>query len=201
MSAGRALSLWIFPWQLPYNWGKSTEKPQSGYNIHITKKHTHTHTCTHVRPHTYTYATTHSHTHTQMPTLHTHSPIPHTHTHSLIPHTHTCPHTHTLAHTTHTHTHTHTHAHTHTNPHTHTHINFQLHKMLGLFLTEQLLAFQKELRCVQLVMEPCNCMLLLKHGCAEVCLFVSVTCYGVLTHLYLALADLTQGKKKKRGNI
>jgi len=29
-SAGRALSLRVIPWHLPYNWGKSTEKPQSG---------------------------------------------------------------------------------------------------------------------------------------------------------------------------
>jgi len=29
-SAGRALSLRVWPWHLPYNWGKSTEKPQSG---------------------------------------------------------------------------------------------------------------------------------------------------------------------------
>jgi len=28
-SAGRALSLRVLPWHLPYNWGKSTEKPQS----------------------------------------------------------------------------------------------------------------------------------------------------------------------------
>ena len=29
-SAGRAPSLRGIPWHLPYNWGKSTEKPQSG---------------------------------------------------------------------------------------------------------------------------------------------------------------------------
>jgi len=29
-SAGGAPSLWVLFWQLPYNWGKSTEKPQSG---------------------------------------------------------------------------------------------------------------------------------------------------------------------------
>jgi hypothetical protein len=29
-SAGRAPSLRVLPWHLPYNWGKSTEKPQSG---------------------------------------------------------------------------------------------------------------------------------------------------------------------------
>jgi len=29
-SADRAQSLWVIPWHLPYNWGKSTEKPQSG---------------------------------------------------------------------------------------------------------------------------------------------------------------------------
>ena len=28
-SAGRAPSLRVLPWHLPYNWGKSTEKPQS----------------------------------------------------------------------------------------------------------------------------------------------------------------------------
>jgi len=28
--AGRAPSLRVKPWHLPYNWGKSTEKPQSG---------------------------------------------------------------------------------------------------------------------------------------------------------------------------
>jgi len=32
---------------LPYNWGKSTEKPQSEYSIHITKTPTQTHTHTH----------------------------------------------------------------------------------------------------------------------------------------------------------
>jgi len=30
-SAGRAPSLWVIPWHLSYNWGKSTEKPQSGW--------------------------------------------------------------------------------------------------------------------------------------------------------------------------
>ena len=30
-SAGRALFLRLIPWHLPYNWGKSTEKPQWGY--------------------------------------------------------------------------------------------------------------------------------------------------------------------------
>jgi len=29
-SAGRAPSLRVIPWHLPYNWGKITEKPQSG---------------------------------------------------------------------------------------------------------------------------------------------------------------------------
>jgi len=29
-SAGRAPSVQVIPWHLPYNWGKSTEKPQSG---------------------------------------------------------------------------------------------------------------------------------------------------------------------------
>jgi len=29
-SAGRALSWLVIPWHLPYNQGKSTEKPQSG---------------------------------------------------------------------------------------------------------------------------------------------------------------------------
>ena len=29
-SAGRAPSLGVIPWHLPYNWGKSTEKPQLG---------------------------------------------------------------------------------------------------------------------------------------------------------------------------
>jgi hypothetical protein len=29
-SAGRAPCLRVIPWHLPYNWGKSTEKPQSG---------------------------------------------------------------------------------------------------------------------------------------------------------------------------
>jgi len=29
-SGGLAPSLRILPWHLPYNWGKSTEKPQSG---------------------------------------------------------------------------------------------------------------------------------------------------------------------------
>jgi len=28
-SVGRAPSLRVLPWHLPYNWGKSTEKPQS----------------------------------------------------------------------------------------------------------------------------------------------------------------------------
>jgi len=30
-SADCAPSLRVIPWHLPYNWGKSTEKPQSGY--------------------------------------------------------------------------------------------------------------------------------------------------------------------------
>jgi hypothetical protein len=30
-SAVRAPFLRVLPWHLPYNWGKSTEKPQSGY--------------------------------------------------------------------------------------------------------------------------------------------------------------------------
>jgi len=29
-SADRAPSLRVIPWRLPYNWGKSTEKPHSG---------------------------------------------------------------------------------------------------------------------------------------------------------------------------
>jgi len=29
-SAGRTPSWRVIPWHLPYNWGKSTEKPQSG---------------------------------------------------------------------------------------------------------------------------------------------------------------------------
>jgi len=29
-NAGRTPSLWVTPWHLPYNWGKSTENPQSG---------------------------------------------------------------------------------------------------------------------------------------------------------------------------
>jgi len=29
-SVGRAPSLRVIPWHLPYNWGKSMEKPQSG---------------------------------------------------------------------------------------------------------------------------------------------------------------------------
>jgi hypothetical protein len=29
-NVGRAPSLWVLPWHLPYNWAKSTEKPQSG---------------------------------------------------------------------------------------------------------------------------------------------------------------------------
>jgi len=29
-SAGRAPSLRVIHWHLPYNWGKGTEKPQSG---------------------------------------------------------------------------------------------------------------------------------------------------------------------------
>ena len=29
-SAGRAPSLWVILWHFPYNWGKSTEKPQLG---------------------------------------------------------------------------------------------------------------------------------------------------------------------------
>jgi hypothetical protein len=40
-SAGRALSLQVLPRHLPYKWGKSTEKPQSKYSMHITKS-THT---------------------------------------------------------------------------------------------------------------------------------------------------------------
>jgi len=32
-SAGRVPSLRVIPWHLPYNWGKSKEKPQSGYLI------------------------------------------------------------------------------------------------------------------------------------------------------------------------
>jgi len=46
--AGRAPSLRVLPLYLPYNWGKSTEKPQSGwekpqseYSTHITKTPTH----------------------------------------------------------------------------------------------------------------------------------------------------------------
>jgi len=33
-SAGRAPSLRVLPWYLPYIWGKSTEKPQSGFLLH-----------------------------------------------------------------------------------------------------------------------------------------------------------------------
>jgi len=29
-SAGRAPSLGVIPWHLPYNWGKNTENPKSG---------------------------------------------------------------------------------------------------------------------------------------------------------------------------
>jgi hypothetical protein len=57
-------------------------------------------------------------------------------------------------------------------------VSYRLHKMWGAFLIEQLLASQKELRCVELAMEPCSYVLVLKHKCAEVCfLFMSVICY------------------------
>jgi hypothetical protein len=36
VSAGRALSLPVIPWHLPYNWGKSTEKPQLGEQNTVT---------------------------------------------------------------------------------------------------------------------------------------------------------------------
>jgi hypothetical protein len=36
---GRAPSLRILPWHLPYNWGKSTEKPQSISNASINRKY------------------------------------------------------------------------------------------------------------------------------------------------------------------
>jgi len=61
-SAGRAPSLQVLPWHLPYNWGKNTEKPvrvaeecQYTYyqNAHITKPtHTHTHTLQNPQIHT-----------------------------------------------------------------------------------------------------------------------------------------------------
>jgi hypothetical protein len=38
-SAGRAPSLRVIPWHLPYEWGKSTEKPQSGWQ-HVQHKQT-----------------------------------------------------------------------------------------------------------------------------------------------------------------
>jgi len=62
-SAGRAPSLRVLPWHLPYNWGKSTEKPQSKYSIHITRN-THTLQNTHKHTHYKTYSYTHTHTHT-----------------------------------------------------------------------------------------------------------------------------------------
>jgi hypothetical protein len=37
-SADRAPSLRVIPWHLPYNWGKSTEKPQSGYPGNLLSK-------------------------------------------------------------------------------------------------------------------------------------------------------------------
>jgi hypothetical protein len=37
-SASRALSLWVIPWYLPYNWGKSTDKPQ-GSSMYKTSRH------------------------------------------------------------------------------------------------------------------------------------------------------------------
>jgi hypothetical protein len=72
-SAGRAPSLRVLPWHLPYNWGKSTEKPvrlrktsvrvQYAYyqNTH-TLQNPHKHT--HYKIHTYTHTHTHVHTHT-----------------------------------------------------------------------------------------------------------------------------------------
>jgi hypothetical protein len=65
-SAGRAPSLRVLPWHLPYNWGKITKKNlsrgkknlsqvkknhQSEYSLHITKTPTQTHTLQ--NPHTY----------------------------------------------------------------------------------------------------------------------------------------------------
>jgi hypothetical protein len=38
-SAGRAPSLTVIPWHLPYSWGKSTEKPQLGQQ-HVRHKQT-----------------------------------------------------------------------------------------------------------------------------------------------------------------
>ena len=98
------------PWHLPYNWGKSTEKPQSGYSknavthyqnthhkhIHIITKspthpystkptHTHTHIITKSPTNPYSTKPTHTHTHiiTKSPT-HPYSTKPtHTHTHTL----------------------------------------------------------------------------------------------------------------------
>jgi hypothetical protein len=31
------LKMWVLPWHLPYNWGKSTEKPQSGYKKNLSQ--------------------------------------------------------------------------------------------------------------------------------------------------------------------
>jgi len=78
-SAGRAPSLRVLTWHLPYNWGKSTKKPQSGKknlspvkrnlshstvyilpkHPHITKTHTHTHKHTHIlqNPHIHPHIT------------------------------------------------------------------------------------------------------------------------------------------------
>ena len=100
-SAGRAPSLRVLPWHLPYNWGKSTEKPvwvrktsvrlrkTAQCSIHITRTPTHYKTITNT---------------------HTLQTPPHTHTHA---HTHARTHTRTRA-RTHAHAHTHTHTHTHT---------------------------------------------------------------------------------------
>jgi hypothetical protein len=48
-SAGRAPSLRVIPWHLPYNWGKNTENPQLGQQ-HVQHKQTHYNT----RPLNYT---------------------------------------------------------------------------------------------------------------------------------------------------
>jgi hypothetical protein len=96
------LKMRVIHWHLPYNWGKSTEKPQSGmknlsqvkknlshYKMHtqVKKNLSHYRIHKHISVHTRTHPPTHTHTHTQ---THTHTPA-RTHTH---PHAHT--HTHTL---------------------------------------------------------------------------------------------------------
>ena len=71
-SAGRVPSLRVLPWHLPYNWGKSAEKPQSGWEnpqvkknltqstIYILPKHPHITK----PPQTHTLQNPHIHTHT-----------------------------------------------------------------------------------------------------------------------------------------